>query len=55
MSGHDRYLFAAHYLAGAQIYLLSNALLREPLRDFAREIRATGNDLEAIREWKWTR
>ena len=25
------------------------------LRDFAREIRATGNDPEAIREWKWTR
>jgi phosphoketolase len=30
MSGLDRYLRAAHYLAGAQIYLRSNALLREP-------------------------
>ena len=28
----DRYLRAAHYLAGAQIYLQSNVLLREPLR-----------------------
>src|ERR1700674_5800587 len=26
----DRYLRAAHYLAGAQIFLRSNALLREP-------------------------
>ena len=32
MSSLDRYLRAAHYLAGAQIYLSSNALLREPLR-----------------------
>ena len=28
----DRYLRAAHYLAAAQIYLQSNALLRDPLK-----------------------
>jgi xylulose-5-phosphate/fructose-6-phosphate phosphoketolase len=28
----ERYIRAAHYLAGAQIYLRENALLREPLR-----------------------
>ncbi len=28
----DRYLRAVHYLAGAQIYLQSNVLLREPLK-----------------------
>jgi hypothetical protein len=49
MSGLDRYLLAAHYFAAAQIYLRSNALLREPLCDFAREIRATFDDLQAIR------
>jgi xylulose-5-phosphate/fructose-6-phosphate phosphoketolase len=25
------------------------------LRDFAREIRETGQDPEVIRDWKWTR
>jgi phosphoketolase len=28
----ERYTRAAHYLAGAQIYLRENTLLREPLR-----------------------
>jgi xylulose-5-phosphate/fructose-6-phosphate phosphoketolase len=32
VEGLSRYLRAVHYLAGAQIYLQDNVLLREPLR-----------------------
>ncbi len=53
----DAYWRAANYLSVGQIYLFDNPLLKEPLTlkliDRRRYVSEHGDDVSAIRDWRW--